>query len=141
MSDYSTADPYTEVISYLSSHPDVTAAFGGVSPVVEAPFPHLRVIPAEGGTLGRMIWQHSAGVQIEAIGSPTGRPGMSELRRLLMVAVQAMGQITEQTVTDPAATVVTSVEAVTGGPVWSPLPGGNPRWLAVFVVGVRPGLA
>lgn len=137
---YSTADPITETITFLEAHTDVSAEFSGVSTEVEAPFPHLRVTPAEGGSLESLRWQHSAAVQIEAIGDPSGLPGMADLRRRLMVAVAAMGQLSEQVVTDPASTVVTFVEGTSGAPVWSPLPEGNPRWLATFVVGVRPGL-
>ncbi len=136
---FSTADPIAEVVTYLQAHADVSTEFGGVSTEIEAPYPHLRVTPAEGGSLGRMIWQHTAGVQLEAVGDPSGLPGMAELRRKLMVAVEAMGQLTEQDVVDPASSVVISVEAG-AAPAWSPLPEGNPRWLATFVVGVRPGL-
>lgn len=136
---YADADPLERAVAFLTTHAGVLTEFNGVSSEVEAPYPHLRVVPSDGGTVGDMRWQHSAGVQVEAIGDPSGWPGRAELRRKMMVAVKAMGELVDQEYSAPSDIVVTFVSG-TSSVVWSPLEEGNPRWLVTFEVGVRPGL-
>ncbi len=137
--DLSAADPFAVVIAHLRAHPAVTAAFGGpdhVSGLVEAPWPHVRVIPSGGGDLGELLWHTTWQVQVEVIDHPANPVGQAALWRLAMTAAQAARDLTERAVT--SADPVVSRVRPSGVVAWSPLPSGQGRWVCGLLITIRP---
>lgn len=135
MSDLARCDPLPRVISWLSTHPDVTAALGGAGRVGmrnAPPYPMLRVIDPPGGDGRDLRWLIATSVQIEAFGDLAGAPGKAELRRILFVALGALKELPDQP-TPAGGPVITEVSA-SGGAGWSPEPNGQPRYVASALI-------
>lgn len=133
-------NPTAELVGWLSTHPDVADEFdGGPDSEVVGPWPQLRVVQNPGGWVEPRTRQVTDEVSVEVIDHPGGPLGLAEMRRRLGVAVRAAASITERSITDPTATVVTDVRA-TSGMVPSPLPGGQPRVLCTLSVTAHPGI-
>ena len=139
MANVEDADSLAEILTWLKDHPEVQAAFGGpehVTGLVEAPWPHLRVHPTPGIWTGDLRWLIRSEVTLEAVGHPDGRPGQSELRRLLLLAARCARELVDREVT-PTQTVITEIDT-SASLTWSPLPGGQPRWVLALKTGAHP---
>lgn len=133
-------NPVADAITWLAAHPRIVAEFpaGAVTGEARDPWPHLRVTPTAGGFLHDGTHQHTDEVQIEVIDHPGGVLGMAGLRRLLLIAAAAVHDLDDRD-SLPGDTVITEVRS-TSGAVWSPLPGGQGRFLTTFSITAHPGL-
>jgi hypothetical protein len=89
----------------------VLAAFGGVghiSGLVEAPWPHLQVVPGQGGDPRGWRWSRVADVTLRVIGHPNGAPGEAAMESLGLTAVTALIQLADR-VTPQGEPVVAQV--------------------------------
>lgn len=134
------ADPLPRVIQWLSGHAAVVAALGGPDRVGARnvpPYPRLIVTDPPGGDDRYMRWLMSKAVQIEAVGDLDGTPGKAALNTALYTALGVLAELPEEEA-PPGGPVVTAVRsAVAGG--WSPLPSGQPRYVATVQVFAHPG--
>lgn len=135
--DLARADPLPRVISWLSEHPAVIDALGGVGRVGafnKPPYPCLRVLDTGGGDDRNLRWLICQEVQLEAFGDLDGSPGKEALRRILYVAMAAVAELPDQLGASPVITSVGSGRA--GG--WVPEPTGQPRYLSTVLVFAHP---
>lgn len=98
-----------------------------IGPANEPPYPCIVLTDPPGSDLGL---RHLVAplLQVEALGDPDGSPGKPALRRLLYTVLEELKALPDQRF-GPGETVVTEVESSAGGG-WSPLPTGQPRYLA-----------
>jgi hypothetical protein len=97
--DQTGIEPVALALAWLQQHPRVTAAWGGadhVSGLVEAPWPHLRVMAGPGGSLRRGIWTRDQEVRLEGITDPAGTTGEYAISQLVLVAVGALLELADQ---------------------------------------------
>jgi hypothetical protein len=137
--DLARADPLPRVIAWLDGHPAVVEALGGAGRVGAGnapPYPRLRVTDPPGGDDRRLLWLISTLVQVEAYGDLDGTPGKAALRRILYVALGALAELPEQD-TPAGGPVITDVRSSAAGG-WSPLPSGQPRYIATVQVWTHP---
>lgn len=137
--DLARADPLPRIISWLGTHPAVTEVLGGtgrVSARNEPPFPHLRVTDPPGGDDRSLRWLMSSAVQVEAMGDLDGTPGKAVLRQVLYTALGALVELPEQDTPEQGPVITAVRSSVAGG--WSPLPNGQPRYLAILQVYSHP---
>lgn len=139
MADITGADPIPRVIAWLDAHPAVTAALGGsgrISALNVPPYPCLMITDPPGGDDRQMLWLMATAVQLEAVGDLDGTPGKAALRLALYAALGALVELPEQ-VTPPEGPVITAVRSAAAGG-WSPLPTGQPRYVATVQVFAHP---
>lgn len=133
------ADPLPRVLTWLGSHAAVLAALGGSGRVGarnEPPYPRLVVTDPPGGDDRQLLWLMVTAVQVEAVGDLDGTPGKAALNGLLYTALGALVELPDQA-TPPDGPVITAVRSsVAGG--WSPLPTGQPRYVATVLVYSHP---
>lgn len=133
------ADPLPRVLTWLGGHAAVLAALGGTGRVGarnEPPYPRLIITDPPGGDDRQLLWLMSKAVQVEAVGDLDGTPGKAALSALLYTALGALVELPDQP-TPPDGPVITAVRsAVAGG--WSPLPTGQPRYVATLQVFAHP---
>lgn len=133
------ADPIPITRAWLLASPLVTEALGGpdrVSAHNEPPYPCavLTDVPGSDRGLRHLI---APLVQVEVIGDVDGTPGKPALRRALYTILERLRDLPETEQTDPTLPIVTAVVS-TGGGGWSPLPTGQPRYLATVQVYMHP---
>ncbi|WP_413100913.1 hypothetical protein [Streptomyces sp. Inha503] len=133
------ADPVSAILTWLQKHTRVTDALGGpgrVSGISEAPWPHLRVTHGPGGDMRTLTWATEPEVTLEAYGDPGGWPGQAELRRIILVCAAAAMELPDTPHT-PGQPVISGIRP-SGTLLWSPLVGGQPRWLLGLLVTLHP---
>lgn len=137
--DLAAADGVAAALTWLQRHPRVLAHVDGdagrVGPYNRPPYPRLRVL-AETGDDRNLRWLRVAGVRLEAVGDSDGSPGDKALHDLLYNALAALTELPDEPV-GPGEAVVTYVESGGGGGR-SPLPNGQPRWLATVRLHIHP---
>lgn len=138
--DLAATDPVPLVTWWLGQHPGVAAALGAAGHIAmknEAPWPCLVVTDAGGGSDGDLTRLISPSVQLEAYGDLDGGPGKAALRRLLYSVLGALRELADQpwpyTGAPDGCPVVTWVKSSRAGG-WSPLPSGQPRYIAAVQV-------
>lgn len=137
--DIARADPMPRVIAWLNAHPAVTQALGGagrVSARNAPPYPCLRVTDPPGGDDRDLLWLMSKLVQVEAYGDLDGSTGKATLHSALYTALGALMELPDQA-TPAGGPVITAVRSAAAGG-WSPLPTGQPRYVASVQVFSHP---
>lgn len=133
------ADPLPRVLAWLSGHAAVTAALGGTGRVGARnvpPYPRLIITDPPGGDDRQLLWLMSKAVQVEAVGDLDGTPGKAALNAILYTALGVLVDLPDQP-TPSGGPVITAVRSsVAGG--WSPLPSGQPRYIAQIQVFAHP---
>lgn len=137
-----TADPVATLLSWLRSHPQVTAAFGDAARVSgrnESPYPRLAVSPSAGGSDGDLIWHITPEVTLATYGDLDGTPGQSALRRLHYIALAAAAELPRRqfAVTDPVVTMVRPSTAARFAP--EPITA-QPAWRSTLSISIHPPL-
>lgn len=127
-------DPVAIARAALMADQALSALLGGpgrvgdaVGPDNEPPYPRLRLTDPPGDDRG-LTHLIAPLLQVEALGDLDGSPGKPALRALLYDALQVLVAI-PTVPTLPGQPVITRVVS-TGGGGWSPLPNGQPRYLA-----------
>lgn len=129
---------------WLGQHPAVAEALGQAGHVSmrnEAPWPCLMLTDTTAGSDGD-LYLVSPEIQLEAYGDLDGNPGKAALRRLLASAVGAARELADEPCPYPAGApdgspVVTWVQS-SRAIGWSPLPGGQPRYIGAVRVFCHP---
>lgn len=132
-------DPIGLARPWLLQREAVTFALGGpdrVLPKNEPPYPCVVLTdpPGNDRDLTHLL---APLLQIEVLGDLDGTPGKPALRRILYIVLSELKLMAEQDFA-PWDTVVTNVGS-TGGGGWSPLPNGQPRYLATVQIHAHPG--
>lgn len=134
-----TVDPVAVARSWLISRPAVMAVLGdgenSIGPDNEPPYPYVRLtdMPGNDRNLRHLIGPL---VQVEVIGDLDGTPDKPTLRAILYLVLGELAVLPEQP-SAPGAPVVTNVVS-TGAGGWSPLPTGQPRYLATVQMFMHP---
>lgn len=139
MGDLTEADPVAVLRPWILASPEVENVLGGPDRVHaehRPPYPCVVLTDPPGSDLGL---RHLIApiVQVEVIGDPDGTPGKPALRRALYTVLQRIRDLPDTVQSDPTQAVVTAVVS-TGGGGWSPLPTGQPRYLATVQVYLHP---
>lgn len=133
------ADPTALVYARLRAHPGVLAAFGSaehITGLLEAPWPHL-LVRAGADDVGDMVTSALSGeVTMEVWGHPDGREGRAALRRLLLVALEAVGALAQEDTPDGQPVVYGVTVVQPPGPL--PLANGQERWAVTVAVTLNP---
>lgn len=138
-------DPVPLATWWLGQHAAVTAALGGghISMWLEPPYPCLRLVDTSAGSDGDLLWFTSPEIQVEAYGDLDGSPGKQALRALLYTALGAFRELAD--VPWPYEGAPSGVPVVTwaassraGG--YSPLPSGQPRYIAAVRLYCHPAV-
>jgi hypothetical protein len=131
------ADAVAVALAWLQTHPGLTSELGGVSGVLEAPWPRIVVGSGPGGDLGDLRWVTRQEVSLEIYGDPDGRPGKAALWRLAMSAVSALRELVDRPDAPFGVPVVAAVDP-NGTLAWSPLTNGQHRWIVSCFLTVHP---
>jgi hypothetical protein len=129
-------DPLAVTRSWLLSRQRVTEVVGErVGPYNEPPYPCVVLSdpPGNDRDLTHLI---APLVQIEVLGDPDGSPGKPVLRRVLYIVLEELALLRTKDF-GPGEAVVTNVGS-TGGGGWSPMPTGQPRYLATVALHMHP---
>jgi len=131
------ADAVAVALAWLQNHERLAAEVGGISGIVESPWPRIVVSSGAGGDLGDLRWNIRQEVQLEVLGDPDGRPGKAALWRIAMLAVSALAELQDRDDVPPGVPVVSGVDA-NGAVVWSPLANGQHRWVISVYLTLHP---
>ncbi|MEQ7008468.1 hypothetical protein ABN028_20040 [Actinopolymorpha sp. B17G11] len=131
------ADAVALALAWLQGNPTLAGEFGGVSGVMEAPWPRLVVTTGPGGDLGDMRWNTRQEVTLEVYGDPDGRPGKAALWRLTMLAASALVELADRGDAPAGVPVVSAVDP-NGTLAWSPLANGQHRWIVSCFLTLHP---
>jgi hypothetical protein len=139
MGDLSDVDPVGEVIWRFLNAAEVTEILGGpdrVSGLLEAPFPHLRVIPGSTGEMSTMRGRMVHEVTLELYGPMDGSVGSAALFRMLAKVLRFANRIPDGA--HPSGRAVLSRLNIQGGITRQPLTSGQLRYVATLNVTILP---